>query len=166
MEYPKREVLSCELYDGLKKLLLSRYQGVFEVGHEDEGCALVRRIYLEPQEGCVPEEFVGEDLLYAIKSKYYDFFSVIRDKVENEYLREKKIHNSGISIYVDPTYEDTTHVLVIFQDVVLCEHDSKAWNFVWPTSEALQKEMANIYYDVRDKLNQYFLEGIRFEQQK
>jgi hypothetical protein len=166
MEYPKREPLESELYENLIKLLHERYQGMFEVKGEDEGDALVKKLYLAPQEGCVPEEFVGEELLYAIKSKYYDFTSVIRDKFQADYLQQKDLRNFWPLIYIDPSYEDETYVLVTFEAVVLYRHASKPWNFYWPSVEALQKEMADWYYEMRDRFNQYFLEGIRFGKNK
>lgn len=166
MEYPKRETLEKELYANLKKGLRGCYEGLFEVKKEEEGEVLIRELYLEPQKGCVPEEFIGEELLYAIKSKYYQFFEAIRVKLQAEYLEKKKVHHPWISILVDPTFEDTTWVLVMFQKAVLFEHQSKAWNFAWGSVAELQKEMADIYYEMRDRLNEYFLEGIRYQKEK
>jgi len=79
MEYPKRETLEAELYEGLKARLLEYHAGLFDEEKEREGEVLVKKLYLDPQEGCVPDEFIGDDLLYAVKSKYCGFFSVSVD---------------------------------------------------------------------------------------
>lgn len=162
MEYPKRETLETELYEDLKKVLLEYHEGALDVVKEKEGEALIEKLYLQPQDGCVPDEFIGEELLYAVKSKYYGFFSVIRDKVQADYLQKKKINYPPISILIDPSYEDVTYVLVTFQSAVLCEYSAKAWNFAWPTVPELQKEMADLFYQTRDRLNKYFVEGMRY----
>lgn len=166
MEYPKRETLQSELFEDLKKTLLEYHQGLFDSKKENEGDLLVKKLYLDSQEGCVPDEFIGEELLYAVKSKFYGFFSVIRDKVHAEYLEKKKISYPSISIVIDPSYEDVTSVVVSFQNTVICEYNAKAWNFVWTTVAELQKEMADLFYQMRDRLNQYFVEGIRYTKEK
>ena len=166
MEYPKRETLQSELFEDLKKTLLEYHEGLFDSKKENEGDLLVKKLYLDPQEGCVPDEFIGEELLYAVKSKFYGFFSVIRDKVHAEYLEKKKISYPSISISIDPSYEDVTSVVVSFQNAVICEYNAKAWNFVWSTVAELQKEMADLFYQMRDRLNQYFVEGIRYTKEK
>ena len=166
MEYPKRETLEAELYEGLKARLLEYHAGLFDEEKEREGEVLVKKLYLDPQEGCVPDEFIGDDLLYAVKSKYCGFFSVIRDKVQADYLEKKKIHYPSISILVDPSYEDVTNVVVTFQNAVLCEYGAKAWNFAWPSLPELQKEMADLFYQMRDRLNQYFVEGTRYKKEQ
>ena len=53
-----------------------------------------------------------------------------------------------------------------FQSVVLLVYGRKAWNFSWPSVDDLKKEMADIYYGMRDKLNTYFWGGIRYERNK
>ena len=162
MEYPKRETLEAELYEDLKGKMREYHEGVLDVEKEKEGEALVEKMYLSAQEGCVPDEFLGEELLYSVKSKFYGFFSVICDKVKADYLEKKNINYPVISISIDPSYEDTTYVVVTFQNAVLCEFSAKAWNFVWPTLPALKKEMADHFYQIRDQLNQYFVEGLRY----
>jgi len=166
MEYPKREKLQLELYEDLKERLLEYHEGLFDSKKEKEEDLLVKKLYLDPQEGCVPDEFIGEELHYAVKSKFYGFFSVIRDKVHSEYLEKKRISCPSISISIDPSYEDATTVVVSFQNAVLCEYNAKAWNFVWSSVAELQKEMADLFYQMRDRLNQYFVEGIRFAKEK
>ena len=164
MEYPKREILGPELYEALKKRLVELYQGSFEVNAgEDEGEVIARKLYLEDQAGCVPDEILGEELLYAIKSKYYEFFAVIKDRLQKEYIEKKKIRHHCISIFVDQSFEDTTAVVITFRDAELFEHTSKAWNFIWPSLAELQKEMTDTFYQMQARLNQYFLEGLRYE---
>ncbi|HOW87337.1 MAG TPA: hypothetical protein PKV84_01600 [Candidatus Omnitrophota bacterium] len=167
MEYPKRETLQMELYQDLKKTLLEYHSGLFEIKkNEDEGDLLIQKLYLDPQEGCVPDEFIGEELLYAVKSKFYAIFSVIRDKVQVDYLEKKKISYPPISIAIEASYEDVTYVVVSFQNAVISEYNAKAWNFVWTSSAELQKEMADLFYQMRDRLNQYFVEGLRYAKQR
>ncbi len=167
MEYPNRETLQAELYQDLKKLLLEYHSGLFETKKkEDEGELLIKKLYLDSQEGCVPDEFIGEELLYAVKEKFYAIFSVIRDKVAADYLHKKNIHCPPISILIEASYEDVTYVVVLFQNAVISEYNAKAWNFVWISPEELQKEMADLFYKMRDRLNQYFVEGIRYVKQK
>ena len=167
MEYPKRENLEKVLYEDLKKRLLEYHEGLFEAEKgEDEGDVLIKKLYLDPQEGCVPDEFIGEELLYAVKSKYYAFFSVVRDEVQKEYLEKKKIQRPWISIVIDPSYEDVTYVVMTFQAALLYEHQSKAWNFAFSSVPDLKKVMADSFYETRDRLNRYLIEGIRYVKEK
>lgn len=166
MEYPNRETLQRELYEDLKKTLLEYHSGIFDAKKEDEGELLIKKLYLDPQDGCIPEEFIGEELLYAVKSKFYGFFGVLRDKIQVEYLAKKGISFPPIEICIDASYEDVTNVVVSFQNAVICEYGAKAWNFAWVTIPELQKELADLFYQMRDRLNRYFVEGIRYAKEK
>ncbi|GEM_PF-2660127 len=163
MEYPKREALEARLFGAFEKKVSEK----FGSGKKDkETQKLIGRIYLEPQDSCLPDEFIGDELLYSIQSKFYEFFVSITQALEKDFLEPQSGGGTWISIWIDPSYDDETYVLVTFQSVVLLLYGRKAWNFSWPSVVDLKKEMADIYYGMRDKLNTYFWEGIRYERSK
>lgn len=163
MEYPDRKELEGRLFNSFKQKVSEK----FGSGKEDkETKKLIERIYLDPQDGCLPDEFIGDDLLCSIQSKFYEFFIGITQALEKDILGPQKVSGTWLSIWVDPSYDDDTYVLVTFQSVVLLLYGRKAWNFSWPSVPDLKKEMAELYYAMRDKLNAYFWEGIRYERNK
>lgn len=163
MEYPDRKQLEARLFSEFEKKVAERF-GCGERGKETK--KLIQRIYLDPQDGCLPDEFIGDELLYSIQSKFYEFFQCITQALEKDILEPQKAGGAWISIWIDPSYDDETYVLVTFQSAVLLLYGRKAWNFSWPAIAELKKEMSELYYDMRDKLNTYFWEGIRYERNK
>jgi len=133
-------------------------------GAEDGGAnTLVRKLYLAPQEGCIPDEFIGEDLLLDIRAKYYDYFSVITEALEKDFLEKQGAIQEWFSIWIDPCYEDATSVLVTFSDFVVLTHSSKPWNFHWQSNQEIKQELADLYYRMKKRLLSYIWEGIRYQ---
>ncbi len=163
MEYPKREALEKKLFGNFERKVSEKFGSEKKSKDIRE---IIRKIYLEPQDGCLPDEFVGEDLLCSIQSKFYEFFISITQALEKDLLEPQGVGRTWISIWIDPSYDDETYVIVTFQSVVLLLYGRKAWNFSWPSVGDLKKEMTDIYYGMRDKLNTYFWEGIRYERNK
>ncbi len=104
-------------------------------GGWDDGHKVLREIYLTDLNGrCLPEEYVGEDVLNEIEEKFYLFLGAIRDELP-EY----------IEIYISPSYEDTTTYLMILDDRLLLKDYQKAWHFWFKSEEELIAEMYSIY---------------------
>jgi hypothetical protein len=163
MEYPNRQRLEKDLFKKFTGKIIERYGSA---GTRSGPERLVRKLYLEPQDGCLPNEFIGEELLYDIQSKFYQFFSAITEAVEKDFLDKQGVKGKWLSIWIDPSYDDETHVIVTFQSLVVLRYSAKAWNFAWPSVRELEKEMAELYYKMRDALVAYFWEGIRYEEEK
>ncbi len=157
MDYPKRELLEKTLFKEFRKKLSERY------GAEDGGAdTLVRKLYLAPQEGCIPDEFTSEDLLLDIRAKYYDYFSVVTDALEKDFLGKQGFKEDWFSIWIDPCYEDTTSVVITFVDFAVLTHSSKPWNLHWQSNQEIKQELADLYYRMKKRLLSYIWEGIRY----
>lgn len=50
---------------------------------DDNPQETLEKLYLTDTNGaCMPDHFIGEDLLKEIENKYYYFFGAIRDEIE------------------------------------------------------------------------------------
>lgn len=108
-------------------------------GSYDNEQEVLRKMYLtDPKGACLPDEFIGDDVLAEIRNKYYYFFAAIRDEIE--YLTER-----FIEIWIDPSYEDATTTMMILDDKLLYKDYQKAWNFWYESEEAMMDEMYSIY---------------------
>ncbi|PIQ87524.1 MAG: hypothetical protein COV74_00185 [Candidatus Omnitrophica bacterium CG11_big_fil_rev_8_21_14_0_20_45_26] len=167
MEYPKRKALKQALYEALCRQVSETY-GIRskQKKAQRENEEILKRLYLGPQDSCVPDSFLGDDLLYDIQTKYDCFFSSVRDLLETEYLETQGIKDAWISIWIDPSYEADTDVIVTFQSAVLLAHHSEAWNFAWPSVPALVTALTDFYETMRDVLIAYLWEGIRYEKKR
>lgn len=103
-------------------------------GCDDNEQEVLQKLFLQELKGCMPEEFIGDDILTEIRNKYYAFFGAIRDEIE-----------PFIEIWIDPSYEDCTATLMILEDKLLYKDCQKAWNFWFGSEEALMDEMYRIY---------------------
>ncbi|MGH7771439.1 MAG: hypothetical protein ACREQA_04310 [Candidatus Binatia bacterium] len=105
------------------------------------------RLYLEEPDGCVPEEFVGDDLMSAIKDKFYWPLDAVRNQLEREFGRERSMW-----IHIDPTYEDTTYALLTLEDEhLLHTYCAKAWKFWWPNEAEMKKELLEWHRIARER---------------
>ena len=102
------------------------------------------RTFLQDHGGCVPEEYIGEDLHVAIHEKFYAVFSAIARAVEKE---------AGMAFAfttVSPSYEDTTRVILHGyyrgqEEVLLLVERIKAWNLWWPSQEEMGESLERWY---------------------
>lgn len=120
-------------------------------GDEDTGKQYFKDVYLSEYEGCIPENWLGDDVMKDIQGKYYTFFRPIVDKA----LEDLGMGGHFVRIAVDPSYEDTTTVVIYHPDSkrVLLDYDEKAWHFKFRSLKELE-EFASGTYEV-------FVDGLR-----
>jgi len=108
---------------------------------DDNPQETLEKLYLiDPNGACMPDHFIGEDLLKEIENKYYYFFGAIRDEIE-----------PYIEIWISPSYEDDTTTLMVLEDKLLLKDHKKPWNFWFESEEALMEEMYLVYLRLLDK---------------
>jgi len=104
-------------------------------GNCNNGQEVLKEMYLSDLKGnCLPDKYIGEDILKEIEDKFYFFLGAIRDEIE-----------PYIEIYVTPSYDDATAYLMILDDKLLVKDYQKAWNFWYESEEKLMDEMYSIY---------------------
>jgi hypothetical protein len=88
--------------------------------------------------GCVPWEEGGEDLLNTIRKKFGAVYQVGMELAEAE-LKERNFSNFKFCLVIDPSYEDTTHVVILDYDkpMYYLHEWSKAWHLGFATLAAL-----------------------------
>jgi hypothetical protein len=89
---------------------------------------------LKPCKGCVPSEEAGEDLLNTIRKKLGAVYQVGMELAEGE-LKQRNYTHFKFCMVVDPSYEDTTHVVILDYDKPICYlHEwTKAWHLGFQT---------------------------------
>lgn len=108
-------------------------------GYGDNDKEVLKKMYLQDLKGaCIPDEFIGDDLLAEIRNKYYAFFGAIRDEIEYKI-------GQFIEIWISPSYDDVTTTLMILDDKLLYKDHTKPWHFWFESEEALINEMYLIY---------------------
>lgn len=104
-----------------------------------------RKVYLEEPPGCLPDEFIGDDVLLAVRSKFHWPFDAVRDRLEKEFGREKMLW-----IHIDPSYEDTTRAIMTLDDErVLLSFYSKAWSFWWKDEQEMKSDLVRWHRTAR-----------------
>ncbi len=132
------EIVKERMLKELKKSLADHW------GSRGEGERILRELFLTDLDGkCMPDEYLGDDLLAEIEHKFYFFLSAIRNQFEKY-----------AEIYVLPSYEDTTSFFMILDNKILYKDYLKAWNF-WFESEAdLIDEIYRIYLILKARIEQ------------
>lgn len=130
--------------DIIKERMLRRLKdSILEKWGYDDAYEVLRKLYLtDPNGKCLPDEFVGDDVLMDIYNKFYYFMESIGNEFEED-----------IYIYVIPCYDDVTTTLFILGDRVLCKDNMKPWNFWFESEEELMEAMYNIYVTILYKLD-------------
>jgi len=87
-----------------------------------------KEMYFSDPDGSIPDQYIGEDILNDINSKFYRVLSFIRSLFEAKHPEAKDVF-----INVDPSYEDHTCYVVhqYSSHKVLLSGNDKAWNFWW-----------------------------------
>jgi hypothetical protein len=110
-----------------------------------------RKLYLQDPKGCVPEEFIGDDILYAIKGKFYWPLNAVREQLEKEFGSDPPMW-----VYVDPCYDDTTYALLTLgNELVLFSYGSKPWTFWWENEQDMKKDLEIWYEIARGRYQKY-----------
>lgn len=87
---------------------------------------------MKESEGCVPSEEVGADLLASVRQKFAAIYQTAIALAEVE-LNKRGFENRKhfkFCLVIDPSYEDSTHVLVVDYDkpISYLHEWSKAWH--------------------------------------
>lgn len=110
-----------------------------------------RKMYLQDPHGCVPDEFVGDDVLYAIKGKFYWPFHAVREQLKKEFGNDSRMW-----IYVDPCHDDTTYALLTLKnEYVLLSYASKPWSYWWKSEPEMQKELEQWHRAARARYQEF-----------
>jgi hypothetical protein len=110
------------------------------LGEPDEGEDHFRDLYLTARDTCIPEAFIGDELLADIHRTYYD----VLDAVAVE-LRERASVREFLHIIIDPSYMDQTYFVIHTPDVVVLSGGIKCWNFWWESDEKMAEELQDWY---------------------
>lgn len=110
-----------------------------------EGGKYVDDIYLSNYDGCIPESWIGDDLMGDIQDKFRYPVNAVRN------VLKKEIKIPFNWLLVDPSYEDSTFVTVIVdkeKKVIFFDY-WKAWRFVFENEEELGEELVRIYNEMK-----------------
>jgi len=109
--------------------------------------------YLECN-GCVGEDWIGEDLLQAIIDKFYWPLRTVADTITEE-LND----DSMISVVIMPSYDARSIIKMTRwnkdkqpKEVLVYSDSHKAWNYVFDDEEELEAEMQRGYDDIKQAL--------------
>ena len=106
----------------------------FSPGESD----VFRTLYLTESDRCLPDHFIGDDLLRDIRAIYAQVFDGLREELRD------RLGLRGLWLAIDPSYEDLTFTVLCTHEQVLMLHWSKAWNFFWPDEEAMAADLGRI----------------------
>ncbi|MGI8785236.1 MAG: hypothetical protein ACR2L2_16480 [Acidobacteriota bacterium] len=130
------------------KSLLGHVRRKIEDAH---GPGAFTKMYLQDCGSCLPDEFISDDLLSDIREKFYWPAEAVCAELEREYGAKL-----FIGIYVDPSYDDKTSVLLTLgDDHVLLHYESKAWNFWWPNSGEMEQKLLQWHAEARERYRKF-----------
>lgn len=129
------EIIKEQMVRNLKAEIVNHWGG-----DDNPQETLVKMYLTDLKDNCMPDDYIGEDLLKEIENKYYYFYAAIRDEIK-----------PFIEIWVSPCYEDDTTTLMILDDKLLLKDHEKPWNFWFESEEALMEAMYLIYLRLLDK---------------
>lgn len=115
-------------------------------GDGDNSQDALIKIYLTNLKGaCMPDDYIGEDLMKDLYAKSNFFYKAIRDEI-----------NPEIDIWIEPDYDDATTTLMVLDDKVLYKDHTKPWNFWFESEEALEDAMYLVYLKVLAKTEKQY----------
>ena len=132
-EYPftvaQLKALTAE--EGRAILAVADYRTDNIVDMSDEGLSSALNLMKESA-GCVPSEEVADDLLATLRHKFAAmYYPAIRlAEAELDRIGFEKGTHFNFCLVVDPSYDNSTHVVIIDYDRPICYvHDcTKAWH--------------------------------------
>ena len=106
------------------------------------------------EDGCVSDDWIGDDLNEAITTKFYYPYRTVVD-----ILSESIDIEIWFSIYIQPSYESASVILVTArkpddkdEDYLVLKDFRKAWNFNFKDKAELEEEMQEIYDIIKENL--------------
>lgn len=143
-----QEMPGEKLYERVRATMAGWFGGTEE--KDPSGAErLMESFFIGELEGSIPEAYLGEDLMKDIHDKFYAVFMAIRDEVA-----ESESPPPLMEIFVSPSYEDDTHVLLVHEGRVLHRYSRKAWNLYWDSREEMKAELADIYRSVAGRFRE------------
>ena len=118
----------------------------------------IKDVYLTENDGCIPYQYLGDDLMQDIRRKFALPLNFIIEKVQTEL----GVKRDGLWLYpfIDSDFEDATHFAIVVtnlktgrQDFVY-DNSAKAWHYWFQTREDFEKELFDIYVEVHKNLTQ------------
>ncbi len=117
-------------------------------GSDADTIDVFKALLLTERDVCIPDELIGEDLLLDIHSLYYRVFDAVREE-----LLDNVDGDRFVFVVIDPSYEDTTTVVLCTEEQVLLMYWCKAWNFYWETEDAMAKTLGELYQEAAHRLS-------------
>lgn len=138
--------ISDKIYRNVKRNISLYFLGDEDIkGNQKE--KLMEEFFIGELYGCIPDHYIGEDINQDIGNKFYALFDGIRKEIE-----EKNLTKELINIFVSPSYQDCTDILMIVGDKTIYRDHIKAWNLSWETKEEMKKELEEIYQEIVGRL--------------
>ncbi len=123
-------------------LAVAEYLTGGTVGISDEDLSSALHLMKEA-EGCVPQEEVDGDPLAPVRRKFAAVYQTALEMAEAELQKQglKNRQQFNFCLVIEPSYEDSTHVVVVDYDKPICYlHEwSKAWDFQFANLAALAR---------------------------
>lgn len=130
------------IYRNVKRNISLYFLGDEDIrGNQKE--KLMEEFFIGYLDRCIPDSYIGEDINQDIGNKFYGLFDGIRKEIE-----KKNLSKDLINIFVSPSYQDRTDILMTVGDRVIYEDHIKAWNLSWATKEEMKKELEDIYQQI------------------
>jgi len=100
--------------------------------------------WFKENDGCVPSEYLGEDLYNDIINKFYAPFLYIVENIEKEF----KLSSMVLRICVMPCHEGESYVVIHDDEKVYLTYQCKAWQFWFGNT----KEFDDFVQEQEDKI--------------
>ncbi len=143
-------------------LAVAEYLTCSTINVSDEGLSDALNL-MRKSEGCVPSEETGDDLLASVRRKFAAVYQVATELAEAELKSrgfEKRKH-FNFCLVIEPSYEDTTHVVVVDYGKPICYlHDwSEAWHVGFENLTALAGTVLSTKVELINKVSDQFRVG-------
>lgn len=102
----------------------------------------IQDVYLDKNEsnGCVPDEYIEDDVNDAIRIKFSRVLNFISDR-----LKEKRITKGYPVPIVDPSWEDSSGIFLFYGKVIIYQQYIKAWHFRFDSRKELDDALWEIW---------------------
>jgi len=107
-----------------------------------------RKLFLEDSDGCLPVEYIGEDLLESLYGKYNAVAAALISELEDRYRTSWRVF-----VVIQPSYEDATRVYYIYEPeelprgrgFQLHRFGSEPWHYWFNSLEDLKQHLWEEY---------------------
>ena len=106
-----------------------------------------QKVYIKSKGCCVPDEYIGDDLLGSIWKKFCHPLYIVSCKV----FDDRGLKNES-QIVIDPQYENETNALLIYQKRVLYHLCENAWNYNFDSQDDFETHLRDMYDSIVKEL--------------